>query len=266
MVEVGADRSEPTLAKRTWTDSTGRFRVIAELVSATLKSVTLRKENGTEVKVPIDRLSDADRAHVTYATTEKRDPTTKLIIAHTADVLDGDTIHIDDLFGKRWTIRLQGIDAPENEQPFGLDARMALRRKVINRTVHVEWKERDRYERILGHVYVRERYVNQELVADGWAWHYKKYSADKRLATAERTAKSSRRGLWDKLVRIAPWDWRNGVRAPTPAPVNARSIRTTDVTVYITVTGSKYHRGSCRYLKKSKVSIPLSRAKSAYDP
>ncbi|MCD8379580.1 MAG: hypothetical protein LUC95_04485 [Lachnospiraceae bacterium] len=26
-------------------------------------------------------------------------------------------------------------------------------------------------------------------------------------------------------------------------------------TVYITNTGSKYHRGSCRYLKKSKIAI-----------
>lgn len=33
-------------------------------------------------------------------------------------------------------------------------------------------------------------------------------------------------------------------------------------TVYITDTGEKYHRGSCRYLKKSKYSISRSKAKS----
>lgn len=32
--------------------------------------------------------------------------------------------------------------------------------------------------------------------------------------------------------------------------------------VYITNTGSKYHRGNCRHLKKSKIPISLKKAKS----
>ena len=35
------------------------------------------------------------------------------------------------------------------------------------------------------------------------------------------------------------------------------------VTVYITKTGEKYHTSSCRYLKKSKIAISLSNAKSS---
>ena len=34
-------------------------------------------------------------------------------------------------------------------------------------------------------------------------------------------------------------------------------------TVYITATGNKYHRASCRYLEKSKISIDLSDALAA---
>ncbi|BBF43431.1 conserved domain protein [Lachnospiraceae bacterium KM106-2] len=34
-----------------------------------------------------------------------------------------------------------------------------------------------------------------------------------------------------------------------------------DVTVYITNTGKKFHRGNCRYLRKSKISIKKSQAK-----
>lgn len=42
---------------------------------------------------------------------------------------------------------------------------------------------------------------------------------------------------------------------------------TTSQTVYITKTGEKYHRGSCRYLRKSKISISLSKAKTrGYTP
>jgi hypothetical protein len=49
---------------------------------------------------------------------------------------------------------------------------------------------------------------------------------------------------------------------PTPAPTQS-----TDVTVYITKTGEKYHVGSCSYLRQSKISISLSEAKrQGYTP
>lgn len=37
-------------------------------------------------------------------------------------------------------------------------------------------------------------------------------------------------------------------------------------TVYITKTGSKYHRDGCRYLSRSKIAISLSDAKKRYTP
>ena len=37
-------------------------------------------------------------------------------------------------------------------------------------------------------------------------------------------------------------------------------------TVYITRTGKKYHRGSCRYLRSSKIPISLTNAKRGYSP
>ncbi|MEX1027411.1 MAG: thermonuclease family protein, partial [Candidatus Paceibacterota bacterium] len=175
------------------------------------------------------------------------------------------TLKIDDLYGEPWTIRLEGIDTPESNQPYGLDATMVLRRKVINKVCQIEWKKQDRYQRTLGHVYVDGQYVNQKLVAEGWAWHYKKYSTDQRLADAETAARNAKLGLWKEPQQIAPWDWRNGVRIETAKPVDAPSIRSTDTEVYITKTGSQYHRGGCQYLSKSKIPIPLSRAQSAYD-
>ena len=39
-----------------------------------------------------------------------------------------------------------------------------------------------------------------------------------------------------------------------------------EITVYVTKTGSKYHRAGCRYLSKSSVPISLSDAKSMYSP
>lgn len=40
----------------------------------------------------------------------------------------------------------------------------------------------------------------------------------------------------------------------------------TEPTVYITRTGTKYHRGSCQFLAKSKKPIALSEAKRKYNP
>lgn len=40
------------------------------------------------------------------------------------------------------------------------------------------------------------------------------------------------------------------------------SPQTTEETVYITTSGSKYHRSGCSYLRKSQIAISLSDAKS----
>lgn len=44
--------------------------------------------------------------------------------------------------------------------------------------------------------------------------------------------------------------------------VNSPAAQETSTTVYITETGSKYHRSGCSYLKKSCISISLSSAKA----
>jgi hypothetical protein len=60
--------------------------------------------------------------------------------------------------------------------------------------------------------------------------------------------------------------------SPTPAPpprVYAAEPAEEDedeVTVYVTRTGAKYHRGSCRYLSRSKIPMPLGDARLSYDP
>lgn len=39
-----------------------------------------------------------------------------------------------------------------------------------------------------------------------------------------------------------------------------------EITVYVTNTGSKYHTGGCRYLRKSKIPISLKSARNGYSP
>jgi len=84
-------------------------------------------------------------------------------------VTDGDTITVLDGANTQYKIRLAGIDAPERGQVFGTKSKQALSDKVFGKQVRVDWTEHDRYQRIIGEVYVGDRWINLELVQEGWA-------------------------------------------------------------------------------------------------
>ncbi len=56
------EQKEPKL--RTWTDSTGKFRVEAEFVELKDGKVQLRKQDGKVIDVPLERLSAADQEYI----------------------------------------------------------------------------------------------------------------------------------------------------------------------------------------------------------
>ena len=59
---------------------------------------------------------------------------------------------------------------------------------------YADMARQDRYKRTLGDIFLGARWINLELVEEGYTWHYKHYSKDKRLAQAE--ARAAKRGLW----------------------------------------------------------------------
>jgi endonuclease YncB( thermonuclease family) len=131
----------------------------------------------------------------------------RVVITH-----DGDTISL--ILDRPWTngsrnlkIRLLGIDAPEIGQAYGSAARDTLFKRVQHRRVRVRFSQTDRYGRALADVYDGDRWINRELVAAGMAWNYSR-PEDARLAAAQRTAASERRGLWSGKRPIPPWQWR----------------------------------------------------------
>lgn len=122
-------------------------------------------------------------------------------------IADGDTITV--LVDKtQHKIRLEGIDAPERTQAFGTKAKQALADKVSGKEIKVVWKKRDKYKRILGNIYLDGRWVNKEMVAEGWAWHYRSLSSNQELAKAQTEAKDAKRGLWADADPIPPWEFR----------------------------------------------------------
>ena len=183
-------------------------------------------------------------------------------------VTDGDTITVlQDRTPVK--LRLNGIDAPEQGQPFGERAKQFASALCFGDEVTVKTSGTDKYGRTLGDVVLGDgRILNQELVKAGMAWHYKEYSKDGTLAKLEKEAREKKVGLWSDPRAVAPWEWRHGNAAVTESstpPVKAEAepgvqARPTAQTVYITVSGKKYHADGCRYLSKSKVAIALTDA------
>ncbi len=213
-------------------------------------------------------------------------------------ITDGDTITVLDDAKAQHKVRLLGIDAPELKQPFSQGSKQALVKKVFGKRVAVKWRDKDRNGRLLGVVTIDGRNVNSALVAEGWAWHFVRYTQSKGLEAAEKAGRAKQIGLWAGENPIAPWDWRKlqaelraemakrppskpsppveDVRveafvdrplAPSPLGRGSSGDRpATAATVFVTRTGDKYHRAGCRSLAKSGSPLALVDAKGRYSP
>ena len=133
-------------------------------------------------------------------------------------VPDGDAIELQTADKKKFSIRLNGIDAPEKEQPFGTQSQEALAALVAEKTVRVVTQGEDRSGQVIGDVYFKgeksatddsEIDLNAYLVAKGFAWHFVRYAPDnQKLASSEKLAREQKLGLWSEADPIAPWEWR----------------------------------------------------------
>ena len=112
-------------------------------------------------------------------------------------------------------IRLGEIDTPERGQDWGRKASQALSEKVGGKDVRVVVTDVDRYDRLVGKIWLGDRDINREMVREGHAWVYRQYLDDRSLLNDEAEAKAEGIGLWSIAGPIAPWEWRRGSRTPT---------------------------------------------------
>lgn len=175
--------------------------------------------------------------------------------------IDGDTIVVVE-DGEELHVRLLGIDAPELSdglsQAFGAAFVLAF---VLERSGMV-WLERkpgeelDKYDRTLAWVWVRTgagaEELNSALVRGGWA--VEAYG-----------------GIRDPGPRLSisytPEQMRaalGGVPGTAAADIPLIGYFTSSGggTVYVTATGSRYHRAGWRYLSASSTSISLADARA----
>ncbi|WP_266202291.1 thermonuclease family protein [Pontibacter kalidii] len=176
-------------------------------------------------------------------------------------VKDGDTVVLL-RNGEEVTVRLYGVDTPEKNQAYGQRAKQYTSDLVFGKSVRLIVNNKDRYGRTVGTIILPDgRNLNEELIRNGYAWHYKEYSKDQNLANAEVDARRYKRGLWQDSNPIAPWDFRknqrtgnasaNTANAPVPAGATKR-------TVYIcnSTSSAVYHYDStCHVLKRCKDEV-----------
>jgi len=164
-----------------------------------------------------------------------------------ARVIDGDTIVLED--GTK--IRYIGVDTPETVHPskpvqfMGKEASAYNKQLVEGKEVRLEYdvERLDKYGRTLAYVYLDTLFVNAELLRAGYAQVLTippdvRYT--ERFLACQRQAREAGQGLWNEQAAGA---W------VSIAPATDASK------YYITKTGTKYHRGGCKYLSKSAIEI-----------
>lgn len=112
-------------------------------------------------------------------------------------VIDGDTLEIE----TKQKVRLIGIDTPERNDCFGIQAKEKLTELTLQKRVTLlkDISETDRYGRLLRYVYVGENFINKSLVEHGFALTATfppdvKYKES--FLKAQNDAMEHKRGLW----------------------------------------------------------------------
>lgn len=165
-------------------------------------------------------------------------------------VADGDTVTVD-AGGIHYTVRLIGVDAPERKgpgdeaEPFAREAALYAEAALRDRTVRLEFDRanaeaghRDKYGRLLAYVSFGGVLFNGQIIREGYARAYRRFAYARKGEFLELEAEAKARGL--------------GMWATPPAPPGG--------TVYITSSGTKYHRDGCRFLDRSGVEVNVERA------
>lgn len=122
--------------------------------------------------------------------------------------VDGDTLRVRDSKDVVRKIRILGIDAPEEGQPFFRAAREHLADVTREREVEVTEVGTDSAGRTVGRVRINGHDLAIDMLAAGLAWYHRSTVEDPALHAEERRARARNLGLWIDTNPTAPWDWR----------------------------------------------------------
>lgn len=111
-------------------------------------------------------------------------------------IIDGDTFVMVTDNNDCIHVRMASIDAPELSQAFGMNCKLALAGYINGQEISLTTNGKDQYKRTIATVYFNHENINLKMVANGFAWQYKKYSTGQEFSEAQQNAKQNKLGLW----------------------------------------------------------------------
>ncbi|MDT8415293.1 MAG: thermonuclease family protein [Flavobacteriaceae bacterium] len=144
---------------------------------------------------------------------QSRTPTSENTISGwVVGISDGDSFKLKLEDNEIIRVRLAYVDCPERGQDFYQKAKQFSSRQIFKKSIQVEVTDTDRYGRKVGIVYYDDKILNEELLKNGFAWHYTQYSDSAVLQELENQARITKKGLWIMTNPIAPWTYRKKQR------------------------------------------------------
>lgn len=189
--------------------------VVADEVSAPVEVVEV-VEVDADTNIETDEKSKIEAAP-TKAEGKVSDDAGKAFLVSDIKVIDGDTFTATRENGKKITVRMAGIDAPEIGQDLADDSAEQLRGCLASGNALitvVETNSLDDKGRTLARVESAELNCNQQQIETGMAWMYDKHDEDLGLddymlyVFANRGALDNKRGLWENVEAERPWAYR----------------------------------------------------------
>ena len=152
------------------------------------------------------------------ALTEKQTSLTNVTCDHYVTVLkivDGDTFIGLTKGRKKVYYRLQGVDAPEKDQPFSEKSKKKLKKLIKGKLIGIKVQENSENGRSMVRAYTpKGKDVSAEMLKSGLVWHLKNYDNSVIYSQLENEARKIRKGLWSEVNPISPWDFRKTSKKP----------------------------------------------------
>lgn len=133
---------------------------------------------------------------------------------------DGDSFTVRRIdSGQNVELRLYGVDAPENGQPYGQASRRSLLDMAEGKVLEVNPVESDQYGRMVAVVFAGgdETSLNERQLEQGMAWYYEHFCRApfcEGWKAKEQRARAERVGLWKDKRPEAPREWRREHQRP----------------------------------------------------
>ncbi len=110
-------------------------------------------------------------------------------------VIDGDTVELND----SRKVRMLGTNTPEKKR-FMSDEAVAFTKQMENQKAVLEYKEKDKYGRVLGYLFFQGESMNEGLIRNGLAhiYYYDKDFYYENLVNAELEAREKGIGIWQE--------------------------------------------------------------------